>query len=191
MQIPPKIPPLMLVFEQGCVDLPVDAHVTGSAPFAALSTKEKALSANRVGEHGTIAPLSADCGRSNSYPRCRRPRPSLPRAGRSIDGCLNAKWTCGVDVEHSCREILNEAIELLKSFGVPAEDYLARGNVVDAVIAYCKQLAIDVVVLGRDPQVSGGRWQFERQQAFLAERAKCCVLIASGESEDSDSAASG
>ena len=115
--------------------------------------------------------------------------PESVSRGRSFSHATG--YICADDIEHSYREMLNEAIELLKSLGVPAEGHLARGNVVESIIAYCKQLAIDVVVLGRYPHVSAGRWHFERQQAFLAERAKCCVLIVSGESEKPDSPASG
>jgi nucleotide-binding universal stress UspA family protein len=88
-----------------------------------------------------------------------------------------------VDSEFEYRKSLNESIALLKTRGVEAEGYLARGNTIDAIVEYAKRLSVDLIVVGHYPKSTGGRWWSGPERAALAERVNCSVLIAIGDTE--------
>jgi nucleotide-binding universal stress UspA family protein len=85
---------------------------------------------------------------------------------------------CLVDDAAGYRQLLDESIVWLKARGVAAEGYLTGGNIIDQILAYSKQLSIDLIVLGHYPQPAGGWWWSGPQRVSLAERANCCVFVA-------------
>jgi nucleotide-binding universal stress UspA family protein len=89
-----------------------------------------------------------------------------------------AGHACLVDEAGDHRKLLDESIELLKGRGVQAEGYLASGNIIEQIIAFSRRLVIDLIVLGHYPQPSGGFWWSNPHRSSLAERARCCVLVA-------------
>jgi nucleotide-binding universal stress UspA family protein len=89
-----------------------------------------------------------------------------------------AGTVCLVDPEAAYRESLAESIELVHAMGLEGEGHLARGDTIDVIAAFARQLAIDLVVVGHYPTSTGGRWWSGSQRAALAERVNCSVLIA-------------
>jgi nucleotide-binding universal stress UspA family protein len=89
-----------------------------------------------------------------------------------------AGHACLVDEAGGSRKLLDESVGWLKARGVSAEGYLASGNTIEQIIAFSRRLAIDLIVLGRYPQPSGGFWWGAPNRASLAERANCCVFVA-------------
>ena len=89
-----------------------------------------------------------------------------------------AGHVCLVDEEAGYCKLLEESIAWLKERGVTAEGYLASGNTIEQIIAFSRRLAVDLIVLGHYPQPAGGFWWGGAQRVSLAERAKCCVLVA-------------
>ena len=89
-----------------------------------------------------------------------------------------AGHACIVDEDHGYRKMLDESVEWLKARGLKVEGYLTSGNTVDRILEYAAKLAIDLIVLGYYPQPSGGFWWSGSQRATLAERARCCILVA-------------
>ena len=73
---------------------------------------------------------------------------------------------------------LQDSVSLLRSRGIAAQGYLARGNAVDQIVAHAARLAVDLIVLGHYPQTSGGFWWTGSQRVSLAERTGCCALVA-------------
>ncbi|HEX4151951.1 MAG TPA: universal stress protein [Steroidobacteraceae bacterium] len=100
----------------------------------------------------------------------------------ALDPVLAAVATghpCIVDEEHGYRKILDESVEWLKARGVAAEGYLTGGNTIDRILEYSDKLAIDLIVLGYYPRSAGGYWWWSStSRATLAERARCCILVA-------------
>jgi len=89
---------------------------------------------------------------------------------------------CLLDPCEGYRRMLEECIVRLKSRGVQAEGFLATGNVVDQILAHAERLAVDLIVLGYYPKPSGGYWWAGPQRKLsLAERARCCILVAMDE----------
>jgi nucleotide-binding universal stress UspA family protein len=82
------------------------------------------------------------------------------------------------DLAKEYETMLLESVQWLKMRGIAAESHLTQGNTVDRIIAYTKELNIDLIVLGHYPQPSGGFWWAGSQRVSLAERAKCCVFVA-------------
>lgn len=95
-----------------------------------------------------------------------------------------AGCACLVDEEAGYRKLLDESIAWLKARGVAAEGYLASGNVVDQIVAFCRRLKVDLIVLGHYPQPSGGFWWGAPNRTSLAERANCCVFVAVNMADD-------
>jgi nucleotide-binding universal stress UspA family protein len=89
-----------------------------------------------------------------------------------------AGQACIVGQDHGYRKMLDESVEWLKTRGLSAEGYLTSGNTIDRIIEYANKLAIDLIVLGYYPQPSGGFWWSSSQKTTLAERARCCILVA-------------
>jgi nucleotide-binding universal stress UspA family protein len=89
-----------------------------------------------------------------------------------------AGHACLVDDTAGYRKLLDESIDMLKARGVAAEGFLARGNIIEQIIAFARRLAIDLIVLGHYPQPSGGFWWGGGNRTSLAERANCCVFVA-------------
>ena len=89
-----------------------------------------------------------------------------------------AGHACLVDEAGTYRKLLDESIEWLKARGVHAEGYLASGNIIEQIVTCSRRLAVDLIVLGHYPRPSGGFWWGSPQRVSLAERAKCCVLVA-------------
>jgi nucleotide-binding universal stress UspA family protein len=89
-----------------------------------------------------------------------------------------AGHACIVGEDNSFRKMLDESVEWLKARGLAAEGYMTSGNTVDRILEYASRLAIDLIVLGYYPQPSGGFWWSGSHRATLAERARCCILVA-------------
>ena len=89
-----------------------------------------------------------------------------------------AGHACLVDDEADYRKLLEESIDWLTARGVPAQGYLAKGNIVDQILAHAKQFAVDLIVLGYYPHPSGGYGWSRAPRVSLAERANCCVFVA-------------
>jgi nucleotide-binding universal stress UspA family protein len=89
-----------------------------------------------------------------------------------------AGHACIVGADHGYRKMLDESVEWLKARGLKVEGYLASGDTIDRILEYTAKLAIDLIVLGYYPQPSGGFWWSGSQRATLAERARCCILVA-------------
>jgi nucleotide-binding universal stress UspA family protein len=89
-----------------------------------------------------------------------------------------AGHACIADEDHGYRKMLGESVEWLKAKGLAAEGYLTSGNTVDRILEYADKLAIDLIVLGYYPRPSGGFWWSNSSRATLAERARCCILVA-------------
>jgi nucleotide-binding universal stress UspA family protein len=100
-----------------------------------------------------------------------------------------AGHACLVDEADGYRQLLDESIDWLKARGVQAEGYLASGNIIEQIVAFCRRLGVDLIVLGHYPQPSGGFWWGSPQRVSLAERANCCVFVAVNASEDPSSRA--
>jgi nucleotide-binding universal stress UspA family protein len=94
-------------------------------------------------------------------------------AGASGHACL-------IDPSASFCRMLEESIEWLKQRGVAeAQGFLASGNVTEQILAHAQRLNIDLIVLGYYPKPTGGYWWAGAQRKLsLAERAKCCILVA-------------
>ena len=92
-----------------------------------------------------------------------------------------AGYVCLVDEEHRCRELLDDSIARLKSQGIKACGYLARGNTIPTIVAYSKKLAVDLIVVGHYPTAEGRRWWAGPERASLAELVDCCLFIAVNE----------
>jgi nucleotide-binding universal stress UspA family protein len=94
-------------------------------------------------------------------------------------------WAAGTTclTPDDSKQRLQESLAWLGSRGVSARGYLAAGNSVDLIVEHAKRLAIDLIVLGHYPQPSGGFWWTNSQRGSLAERARCCVLVAVNTSE--------
>ena len=89
-----------------------------------------------------------------------------------------AGYVCLVDEEHRCRELLDDSVARLKSQGIKAYGYLARGNTIPTIVAYSKKLAVDLIVVGHYPTAEGRRWWAGPERASLAELVDCCLFIA-------------
>jgi nucleotide-binding universal stress UspA family protein len=89
-----------------------------------------------------------------------------------------AGHACIVDQDHGYRRMLEESVEWLKARSLAAEGYLASGNTIDRILEYADKLAVDLIVLGYYPRASGGFWWSSSSRASLAERARCCILVA-------------
>jgi nucleotide-binding universal stress UspA family protein len=103
------------------------------------------------------------------------------------DAALLARATghvCLVEDARGYRKMLDESIDWLASRGVAAEGHLVRGDTMDQIVTYSKNLDIDLIVLGHYPRPSGGRWWSGSQRTALAERVDCCVFIAVAASEN-------
>jgi nucleotide-binding universal stress UspA family protein len=101
--------------------------------------------------------------------------------GGALDPVLAAGaagHACIVDADHGYRKMLDESVEWLKAKGLAAEGYLASGNTVDRILEYAERLAIDLIVLGYYPRPTGGFWWANTARTSLAERARCCILVA-------------
>jgi nucleotide-binding universal stress UspA family protein len=96
-----------------------------------------------------------------------------------------AGHACLVDEADGYRQLLDESIDWLKARGVQAEGYLASGNIIEQIVAFCRRLGVDLIVLGHYPQPSGGFWWGSPQRVSLAERANCCVFVAVNEPSSS------
>lgn len=92
---------------------------------------------------------------------------------------------CLVDPSQGFCQMLEESIGWLKERGVDAHGFLATGHVTEQILAHAQRLEIDLIVLGYYPKPTGGYWWAGPQRKLsLAERAKCCILVAV-EGEDS------
>ncbi len=89
-----------------------------------------------------------------------------------------AGHACLVEEDHGYRKMLDESVQWLKERGLAAEGYLTSGNTVDRILEFAAKLAIDLIVLGYYPRPSGGFWWSSSSRATLAERARCCILVA-------------
>jgi nucleotide-binding universal stress UspA family protein len=74
-----------------------------------------------------------------------------------------AGHACIVDEAAEFHKLLDESIAWLKARGVAAEGYLASGDYIDQIIAFSKQLSIDLIVLGHYPRPTGGFWWYGTQ----------------------------
>jgi nucleotide-binding universal stress UspA family protein len=105
-------------------------------------------------------------------------------AGNAVSPAVMATaagYACLVDEEHRGRELLDDSIARLKSRGIKAYAYLARGDTVPTIVAYSKKLAADLIVVGHYPTPEGRRWWAGPEHASLAELVDCCLFIAVNE----------
>jgi nucleotide-binding universal stress UspA family protein len=105
-------------------------------------------------------------------------------AGNAISPALIAAaagYVSLVDEEHRGRELLDDAIARLKSRGIKAYPYLARGDTISTTIAYSKKLAVDLIVVGHYPMAERRRWWAGPERKPLAELVDCCLFIAANE----------
>lgn len=89
-----------------------------------------------------------------------------------------AGHACIVDEDHGYRKMLDESVEILRARGLKAEGHLTSGDTIERILEYSSKLAIDLIVLGYYPKPSGGFWWSSSQKTTLAERARCCILVA-------------
>lgn len=89
-----------------------------------------------------------------------------------------AGQACIVNEDHGYRQMLDESVDWLKARGLAAEGYLASGDTVERILEYANKLAVDLIVLGYYPRPSGGFWWSSASRTSLAERARCCILVA-------------
>lgn len=73
---------------------------------------------------------------------------------------------------------MEESISWLRARGTDAQGFLTSGNIVDEIAAHVGRLNIDLIVLGHYPQPSGGMWWTRGARSTLAERTRCCILVA-------------
>jgi nucleotide-binding universal stress UspA family protein len=85
---------------------------------------------------------------------------------------------CIVNEDHGYRGMLEESVNWLKARGLAAEGHLTSGDTVDRILEYAGKLDVDLIVLGYYPRASGGYWWSSSSRATLAERARCCILVA-------------
>jgi len=85
---------------------------------------------------------------------------------------------CLIDPTEEYRKMLADCIVRLKARGVEAEGFLATGNIVEQILAHAQRLKIDLIVLGYYPKPGGYWWAGPQRRLTLAERAKCCILVA-------------
>lgn len=91
-----------------------------------------------------------------------------------------AGHTCMADSSTNVyQRLLNESIAWLEGRGVSAEGILARGNAVEQISEHARRLGVDLIVLGYYPRPSGGFWWSKGSRTTLAERVRCCILVAS------------
>jgi nucleotide-binding universal stress UspA family protein len=88
-----------------------------------------------------------------------------------------AGTVCLVDPDAAYRESLAESLEALHALGLEGEGHLARGDTIDVIAAFARQLEVDLIVVGHYPTPTG-RWWSGSQRAALAERVTCSGLIA-------------
>jgi len=99
----------------------------------------------------------------------------------ALDPVLAAGATghaCFVEEDQGFRKMLDESVEWLKTRGLAAEGYLTSGNTIERILEYSRKLSIDLIVLGYYPRPAGGFWWSSSQRGTLAERARCCILVA-------------
>ncbi|MGO9515156.1 MAG: universal stress protein [Steroidobacteraceae bacterium] len=89
-----------------------------------------------------------------------------------------AGHACIVGEDHTFRKLLDESVEWLKARGLSAEGYLTSGDTIDRILEYSNKLEVDLIVLGHYPRPSGGFWWSSSPRKTLAERARCCILVA-------------
>jgi nucleotide-binding universal stress UspA family protein len=85
---------------------------------------------------------------------------------------------CLVDQKLEYERSVEDSVRWLRARGVEADGFLATGNTIDAIAAHSVRLNIDLIVVGHYPESTGGRWWSGPERDALAERVKCCVLIA-------------
>jgi nucleotide-binding universal stress UspA family protein len=92
---------------------------------------------------------------------------------------------CVAEDPYGLHALLTKPVEWLKARGVEVDGQIASGYTVDEIVTHAKRLAVDLIVLGRYPQASGGSWWSGKRSSPLTERANCCVLIAVDSTADS------
>jgi nucleotide-binding universal stress UspA family protein len=85
---------------------------------------------------------------------------------------------CLFNEDEEYRAMLSQSVDRLRSRGVHAQGHLARGNVIEQIVAHSKSLAVDLVVVGQYPNSRTNRWWAGAERASLAEKVNCAVLIA-------------
>jgi len=83
--------------------------------------------------------------------------------------------------EDEHRRSVDECVARLKARGVEAEGFIGRGDIIDVIATYSRNLEVDLVVVGHYPKAPGGRWWSGPERASLAERVTCCLFIATSE----------
>ena len=75
--------------------------------------------------------------------------------------------------------MLDESVEWLKARGLAAEGHLTSGDTVERILEYADKLAVDLIVLGLLSAAERRLLVVEAPRAAsLAERARCCILVA-------------
>jgi nucleotide-binding universal stress UspA family protein len=107
----------------------------------------------------------------------------VPNVVGVVSAAHAAGCSGGVDFELGHRQLLGESVEWLKARGIAAEGFLARGDIINEIVAYAKRLTVDLIVVGHYPHAPGGRWWAGPRRLALAEQVSCSVLIAVSDAE--------
>jgi nucleotide-binding universal stress UspA family protein len=104
---------------------------------------------------------------------------SVVNIGSAVGSSLGylSNMAC-LQIEGTAREILNEALDLLRESGTVARGYVAVGNVVDSMARYAGLLNADLLVLGhRNPRGLAKWWGQPSNHVELVKRAAGRVVI--------------
>jgi nucleotide-binding universal stress UspA family protein len=100
-------------------------------------------------------------------------------AARALTAANSVGQVCLLDQEAEHRHSLEEASAWLRTRGIEARGYWARGGTIDAIARCVGSLSIDLIVMGQYPRpLGGGHWWSGRERQTLAERVNCCIFIA-------------
>jgi nucleotide-binding universal stress UspA family protein len=85
---------------------------------------------------------------------------------------------CLMDQVAEHDESLRESVAWLQERGVKAEGHIGHGRTIDVIAEHAARLSVDLVVVGHYPESERGRWWSGPERAALADRVRCCILIA-------------
>lgn len=93
-------------------------------------------------------------------------------AGAAGHACL---VECGM-TDH--KRQMDQSIAWLKERGAEAQGFVTSGNIIEEIAAHAARLDADLIVLGHYPQPAGGLWWNRGARSMLADRTRCCILVA-------------
>lgn len=86
--------------------------------------------------------------------------------------------------EEAAKEILQDGIEKLDGWGVPAMGHFVVGSAVEEIPRLASALRADLIVIGHRPEGLFSRWWSGDNHALLLNRVSCGVLLKCLNSED-------